>query len=648
VSTPNQPDDRLIADRYRLQRVIGRGAMGVVWLGYDEVLHRAVAVKEVQLPPGLPEGEAIAVRERTLREARAVAALTHPNVISVFDVARRREEPFVVMELLRSRSLADVVEGLGRCDEQQAASVADAVAAGLDAAHRRGVTHRDVKPGNVLIGDDGQIKLTDFGIARNLAEVTMTHSGMIMGTPAYIAPEVVSGDPVTPAADLWSLGAMLYAIGTGTLPYDKGDALETVMEVAQGQVPTPPPGTPLAEVIGLLMVKDPHARIGLNEVRRQIRTLLPEPGTRVFGSPRDESDGPADNKPTTKFRPQQPEPATPPAGSAPALAPDPGPLPFGAGASPGLAPDPGPLPFATGAPGPNSSPGLAADPGPLPLGAEPRPYPTGTLSGPPRTPPYGQASYGAPNYGPPTPPGGAPRGRARRKRRGGLATTLITLAAVVVFVLAVGGGFAAARAVAGQSLLPTASTPSGGGGSPSAPASAVTPVQFTSKSIQIVLSNNGDGGNIVVSVPDGWTEFVEQKSASQALPASVAVRWVNSSGNQEMSVERYPGFYPNRKLSQYVSSLTSDWQPNLAISSNTAITDQAGNDYDQPRYLQYSTTETGGTNNSAMSVARTTFTNVLPHGDDLWVLSVTVPTDQVDSGQTYLWDKVRNTLQWTD
>src|SRR5437868_4543661 len=121
--------------------------MGVVWLGYDEVLHRAVAVKEVQLPPGLPAEEATQVRERMLREARAIAALTHPNVIAVYDVAKRGEDPLVIMELVRSRSLADLIDQLGRCTEQQAASVAEAVAAALEAAHRRGVTHRDVKPG---------------------------------------------------------------------------------------------------------------------------------------------------------------------------------------------------------------------------------------------------------------------------------------------------------------------------------------------------------------------------------------------------------------------------------------------------------------------------------------------------------------------
>jgi len=231
VTGPSQQEtlknQRLIAGRYRLRRVIGRGSMGVVWLAYDEVLHRPVAVKEVQLPPGMPAAEANDARERTLREARAIAALTHPNVVAVHDVAKQGVEPFVVMELVPGRSLARLIGRSVPLNTEQAAAVADALAAGLDAAHRRGITHRDVKPGNVLVGADQQVKLTDFGISRNVSEVTMTSSGLVLGTPAYIAPEVAAGDPVTTAADLWGLGATLFAAVEGRPPYDAGgDALE--------------------------------------------------------------------------------------------------------------------------------------------------------------------------------------------------------------------------------------------------------------------------------------------------------------------------------------------------------------------------------------------------------------------------------------
>ena len=174
--------NRLIADRYRLEQRIGGGAMGIVWAGTDELLRRPVAVKEVLLPSGMPEEEAAELRERALREARAVALVTHPNVVTLYDVAREDGEPFVVMELVPSQSLAALVSEHGALGDPQLAVVADGVAAGLEAAHKAGIVHRDVKPGNVLIGDDGRIKLSDFGIARNISERTLTSSGIMLGT----------------------------------------------------------------------------------------------------------------------------------------------------------------------------------------------------------------------------------------------------------------------------------------------------------------------------------------------------------------------------------------------------------------------------------------------------------------------------------
>lgn len=592
----------MIAERYRLQRVIGHGSMGVVWLGYDELLHRAVAVKEVRLPPGMPAPEATELRQRTLREARAAAALQHPNVISVFDVARRGDDPFVVMELLRSRSLADLLKRLDRCDAVQVASVADAVAAALEAAHRRGVTHRDVKPGNVLVGDDGQIKLTDFGIARNLAEVTMTASGMIMGTPAYIAPEVAAGEPVTPAADLWSLGATLFAAVAGHPPYDKGDALATIVEVVQGEVPALPDGAPLADVIGALMVKDPAGRIGLTEVRRRIRPLLPEPGTRVF-PPDDEeaSSGPADNKPTDKFRPTaEPEPADVGTWES-----------GGVLASPPLAADPGPLPFGS-QPAPPLVPRLAVEPGPLPFDR-------------PAAPPA-----------------------RRRRRRGALANAMLSLVAVLLFVAAAGGGFAGARMLGGQPLLPPTGTTTSNPPTSMPPGTAVGPVPLAPVQ-SWAAPRNGQGGNFSVSAPAGWTEFREQKPATSMLPASVAVHFVSPDGTAELTVERLPNFYPRRDIRNYEQALTSGWQGLLTIASTQQISGQ-GNDFDNPTEINYNTADSGGeTGNEAWlhSARRTTFADLLPRGDDLWVLSVTVPTDQQDAGQRNLFDKIKGTLSVT-
>ncbi|MFC7617625.1 serine/threonine-protein kinase [Actinokineospora soli] len=181
-------EQRLVAGRYRLRGVIGQGAMGVVWSAYDEHLRRRVAVKEVRRQPGVTDTEAAELRERTLREARAIAVLAHPNVVTLHDVVSEGDEPFVVMEYVQALSLAQVLRLNGPCTDVQAAVIGSAVAAGLLAAHAAGITHRDVKPGNVLVGTDGTVKLTDFGIARNVSEKTLTRSGVMLGSPPTSPP----------------------------------------------------------------------------------------------------------------------------------------------------------------------------------------------------------------------------------------------------------------------------------------------------------------------------------------------------------------------------------------------------------------------------------------------------------------------------
>ncbi|MCP2333619.1 serine/threonine protein kinase [Actinoalloteichus caeruleus] len=286
VATTDSEDPatpRVIAGRYRLRRVSGKGATGIVWVAYDEFLRRQVALKEVLLPQGVPAPEADAMRERTMREARANAVLSHPNVVTLYDVVRHEGEPFVVMELVLAHSLAAVLRHHGPINEQQAAVVGDAIAAALEAAHRAGITHRDVKPGNVLVNQDGWTKLTDFGIARNVTESTLTATGLLLGTPSYIAPEVATGRGVSPAADLWGLGATLYAAMEGRPPYDAGgDPLATVTEVVHGPVPQASRGGTIAEIISGLMVKAPAKRMPLAEVRRRLAPLLPKSGVNVF------------------------------------------------------------------------------------------------------------------------------------------------------------------------------------------------------------------------------------------------------------------------------------------------------------------------------------------------------------------------------
>ncbi|AZI59568.1 serine/threonine protein kinase [Nakamurella antarctica] len=260
----------MVADRYRLDRVLGKGSMGTVWAAYDETLRRRVAIKEIYFPAGLTEAEAHLLIERTLREARAIAQLSHPNVITLYDILTLPTGPVIVMELLAARSLGEVLKEVGPLSEGQAATVGLAVSAGLLAAHDAGITHRDVKPGNVLIGGDGRIKLTDFGIARSAAENAMTAVGLLLGSPAYIAPEVATGAQAGPAADAWGLGALLFATVEGKPPFDKSNPVATLMSVVNDPIPSPERAGNLRPIIEGLLVKDPQARMGL----AQARTLL--------------------------------------------------------------------------------------------------------------------------------------------------------------------------------------------------------------------------------------------------------------------------------------------------------------------------------------------------------------------------------------
>jgi serine/threonine protein kinase len=341
VSTPDPGAGRRLADRYRLDEVLGRGGTGTVWSAYDEMLRRRVAVKEVLPPPGMPAAEADLLRERTLREARAIATLSHPHVVTLHDVVQQDGEPFVVMELLPSRTLAALIKEHGPLDARGAALVGSAVASALQSAHQAGITHRDVKPGNVLIGDDGRIKLTDFGISRNVAESSLTATGMTLGSPAFMAPEIASGGEVTPAADLWGLGATLFAAVEGRPPYDAGDAVATVAAVVHGEVPVPAAAGPLAPVISGLMVKDPAQRLPLDRVRQMLHPLLP-PDDRVL---RGDSDGPTMAVPTTKLGPVQDPPAAGKPGQNPPAVSMLGPAQNPLVTSAPLAPHPGPLPF---------------------------------------------------------------------------------------------------------------------------------------------------------------------------------------------------------------------------------------------------------------------------------------------------------------
>src|SRR5689334_5000485 len=258
----------VVADRYRLIAPLGQGGMGRVWRATDVVLHRDVAIKELVPPPGLTPGERQEMRERSLREARAIARLNNVNVVRVFDVLRTDADPWIVMEYVPSRSLQDTLAAEGPFNPVKAAEMGLGILGALRAAHRAGVVHRDVKPGNVLIGADGRVVLTDFGLATVPGDPNVTRTGLVLGSPAYIAPERARDGTAGPAADLWSLGATLYAAVEGASPFARPSAIATLAALATENPPPARNAGPLKPVLNGLLRKDPTHRINAEEAER--------------------------------------------------------------------------------------------------------------------------------------------------------------------------------------------------------------------------------------------------------------------------------------------------------------------------------------------------------------------------------------------
>ncbi|MFF5856021.1 protein kinase [Streptomyces sp. NPDC012751] len=395
----DKSERRLLAGRYRLGDVLGRGGMGTVWRAEDETLGRTVAVKELRFPSNIDEEEKRRLITRTLREAKAIARIRNTSAVTVFDVVDEDDRPWIVMELVEGKSLADVIREDGLLEPRRAAEVGLAVLDVLRSAHREGILHRDVKPSNVLIAEDGRVVLTDFGIAQVEGDPSITSTGMLVGAPSYIAPERARGHKPGPAADMWSLGGLLYAAVEGSPPYDKGSAIATLTAVMTEPLDEPQHAGPLRDVIYGLLTKDPAQRLDDAGARAMLKAVIhaPEPEsmdvTRVVPLP-GHSGGPAGRrgedpgqKPRGGLRS-----ARKAAGAGPAAAPTrarsgSGPSTPGAGAVPGargVAPG-GPRPGSVGGPGAGSAgrPG-----GPVP-GAAPVPNSSAnrTSSGWPVVPP---------------------------------------------------------------------------------------------------------------------------------------------------------------------------------------------------------------------------------------------------------------------
>ncbi|MFD0363146.1 protein kinase [Nocardia sp. GCM10030253] len=266
--------DRLIAGRYRITDPIGSGAMGVVWRGTDVRLRRTVAVKQLLLAPGLSRSAAIEARLRAMREGRIAARLHHPNAITVFDVAEEDGQPWLVMEYMNAPSLAAKLSGKRTLTPTEVAKIGAQAAGALAAAHDAGIMHRDVKPANLLVGDDGTVKITDFGISRAVGDVTVTATGFLAGTPAYLAPEVARGENPESASDVFALGSTLYAAVEGSPPFGEGDnPLAVLHAVARGEIPPPKQAGALGPVLMRLLAPTIDARPTMREAQEAMEAV---------------------------------------------------------------------------------------------------------------------------------------------------------------------------------------------------------------------------------------------------------------------------------------------------------------------------------------------------------------------------------------
>ncbi|MFF0108754.1 serine/threonine-protein kinase [Streptomyces hirsutus] len=500
--------------------------MGRVWRAADEMLDRWVAVKEMRMD-GLDAEDARTRRERTLREARATARIDHPNVVRVYDVVDEGERLWIVMELVVGRSLERIVAEQGRLSPSDTARVGLGLVAALRQVHARGVLHRDIKPGNVLVENGGvrsrerRVVLTDFGIAAIRDAEALTMIGMLVGSPDYMAPERISGRPQGPPSDLWSLGATLCAALGGKSPFTRGTTLATLHAVLYEEPELPSVSGPLSEILTDLLKKEPSDRPGLDDVESALEPVaFPDPTPTLPVAARDV---PASRRPTSTPEETQEETPGPvnPESSAPAKSPSPSPPPSSA-ASP--APRGVSLDRARAVTEQRPHPGPVPTPGPVPL---PDPMPPGEPPGPALP--------------------AAPRRTGRGRERGGdrrrtvlaaVGGTALAAGAVVAVLLAPNAGSPddGNRAAASSTTARTASTPS----TPSTPSTSSvsstpsgTPtaggapptVGGTSRPATLPPGSRREAGGFAWAPPEGWRRDVQ---------TGAEVHYTSPDGGQEL------------------------------------------------------------------------------------------------------------------
>ncbi|ORT56813.1 serine/threonine-protein kinase [Streptomyces sp. CB03238] len=286
ASGPEAGAGRLVGGRYRLLERLGSGGMGTVWRARDEVVDRDVAIKEPRVPEHFTAGERHTAYLRMQREARAAARIDHPSVVAIHDVVTEGDSPWIVMELLRGKSLAEVLDE-GTVSPQEAARIGLAVLGALTAAHEAGVLHRDVKPGNVMVGRHDRVVLTDFGIAQMEGEQKLTETGGFVGSPEYIAPERVLGRRPGSESDLWSLGVMLYQAVEGVSPFRRQTTPSTLQAILLAELPPPQHSAELTAVVTGLLRKEPESRLTAQAALPMLRSAaapLPRPSASASAS----------------------------------------------------------------------------------------------------------------------------------------------------------------------------------------------------------------------------------------------------------------------------------------------------------------------------------------------------------------------------
>lgn len=294
-----QAQQRLLAGRYVILGEIGRGGMGIVWLAEDRMIGRRVAIKELHLPEGVPPGERGVFEERVLREARTAGRLNDPAVVTVYDVLAEAGNTYIVMELIQAPTLADLVKRSGALPADAVAALAGQLLSALEAAHGAGIVHRDVKPSNVMVLPNGRVKLTDFGIAQSLDDPRLTTSGVLIGSPTYMAPERIQGGEADAASDLWSLGQVLFYAVEGYSPFERSSTAAT-MHAIMTEVPfLARCQGPLASVVMGLLINTPQARLSAAQVRGLLAQAVSGPHT-----------GPQGVYPSTAIYPQPPRDPT--------------------------------------------------------------------------------------------------------------------------------------------------------------------------------------------------------------------------------------------------------------------------------------------------------------------------------------------------